>query len=113
MLAYAIEEKIIGAATSDVHLDYLTISREGGLDSLSLADAANFEQTGSVLLCFIFAAGSSAFVHAWRAIDLIAYEGRYLVAVATADSYAADKAGLAVAEIDGHTVVAKYAVTDI
>jgi len=111
VLGYATASKLLGASTSQVHLDYLTITRATDLDSFNLAGSASFEQSGSVLLAYYFTPGGYVFIG--RALDIAAYAGRYLVAVASAASVDADRAALDVAEIEGNALVAKYRATDL
>ncbi len=110
-LAYAIENTLPLAMTSDVHLDYLTIARVNNLDKFTLAGSLNFQHMGGLLPAF-YSLPSGAF-YSYRAMDLIRYADRYLLALTTATSVDADRAALEVFEVEGTTRVAAHKAIDI
>lgn len=111
VLGYASSTNLVGSQTSKVRVSFLAISRAAGLDTFEEQALAGFEKEGAVLPAYY--ALPSGYVFNARSLDLLPYDGRYLLSVASGASLDGDVAALDVAEIEGNDVIAKYEATEI
>lgn len=110
IFAYVVDEALVPAAPAegapplsvDLHVEYLSISRTNDLDVLSLAGELTLKHEGVVPVAFY----PFPFPIAYRALDLVPYAGRYVLALSSATTADADRGRLSVFEIDETTLVA-------